>query len=197
VAKVELWLTRDGGRSWQAWSTDPDRESPMEVSLPEEGVYGFRVVVTGRNGLSGPMPRSGEPADVWIGIDATTPVARFTAARYGEGNQAGQLDIRWEADDVMLAARPVTLLFGESPQGPWTIVATGLPNSGAYSWPVDPRTPQAIYLRLEVRDEAGNVAIDQLREPITLEGLRPKAHVRGIKPVEEVGFQPRPSVLFR
>jgi hypothetical protein len=197
VEKVELWVTRDGGRSWQAWSTDPDRESPMVVSLPEEGIYGFRVVVTGRNGLSGPIPRAGEPADLWIGIDATTPVARLTAARYGAGAHAGQLDIRWEADDVLLAPRPVTLLFSESPQGPWTIVAAGLPNTGAYSWQVDPRTPQVIYLRLEVRDEAGNVGIDQLREPITLEGLQPKAHVRGIQPVGEVGFAPRPSVLFR
>ncbi len=197
VAQVELWITRDGGQTWQAWATDPDRQSPMEVSLDQEGVYGFRVVVTGRNGLSGPIPTSGESADVWIGVDTTAPTARLTGAQYGAGKQAGQLDIRWEADDAMLAARPITLLFSESPQGPWTIVATGLPNTGSYLWAVDPRTPQNIYLRLEVRDEAGNVGVDQLREPITLEGLQPKGRVKGIRPVEKIGLSPRPSALIR
>ncbi len=197
VAKVELWLTRDAGQNWQAWAEDPDRQSPMEVSLADEGVYGFRVVVTGRNGHTGPIPSAGEMADVWIGIDTTPPLTRLTAAKYGAGKQAGQLDIRWEADDVMLASRPVTLLFSESPNGPWTIIATGLPNTGSYNWPVDPRTPRQIYLRIETRDEAGNLGIDQLREPITLEGLQPKARVKGIQPVEEVGLKPRPSVLFR
>lgn len=197
VARVELWITRDGGQTWQAWATDPDRQSPMEVSLDQEGVYGFRVVVTGRNGLSGPIPTAGEMADVWIGIDTTTPAARLTAAKYGAGKQAGQLDIRWEADDVLLAARPVTLLFSETAHGPWTIVATGLPNTGNYNWAVDPRTPKSIYLRLEVRDEAGNLGVDQLREPIALEGLQPKARVKGIKPVEEIGLRPQRSALFR
>jgi hypothetical protein len=197
VAKVELWLTRDGGQTWQAWATDPDRESPMEVSLADEGVYGFRVVVTGRNGLSGQIPTTGELADLWIGIDATAPTARLTAAKYGAGKLAGQLDIRWEADDMMLAARPVTLLFSDKPHGPWTIIATGLPNDGAYNWAVDPRTPKNIFLRVEIRDEAGNLGIDQLREPITLEGLEPKARVKGIEPVEEIGLKPRESVLFR
>jgi hypothetical protein len=197
VAKVELWITRDGGQSWQPWALDPDRQSPMEVSLIEEGVYGFRVVVTGRNGLSGQIPSPGEMADVWIGIDTTAPVTRLTNAKYGGGAQAGQLDICWEADDVLLGARPVTLLFSESPSGPWTIVATGLPNTGNYNWPVDPRTPKQIYLRIEVRDEAGNLGVDQLREPIGLEGLQPKARVRGIQPLEGLGLQPRQSVLFR
>ncbi|MBW3599974.1 MAG: Ig-like domain repeat protein [Planctomycetes bacterium] len=195
--RVELWITRDGGRTWQAWSTDPDRESPMEVSLEHEGVYGFRVVVTGRNGYSGAIPTPGEMADVWIGVDLTAPEARLTGARYGAGRQAGQLDIRWDADDVMLAARPVTLLFSESPDGPWTIVATGLPNSGAYNWAVDPRTPRRIYLRLEVRDEAGNVGTYQLREPINLEGLQPKARVRGIQPIGQVEFGAMRPSLFR
>ena len=200
VAGVELWITRDGGRTWQAWSTDPDGQSPMEVSLDQEGVYGFRVVVTGRNGHAGAIPTPGEPADVWVGVDTTAPKARLTGAQYGTERQSGQLDIRWEADDMLLAARPVTLLFSETPDGPWTIVATGLPNTGAYNWTVDARTPQRIYLRLEVRDEAGNVGADQLREPINLEGLQPKARVRGIQPIGQIEFgamQARRSALWR
>jgi hypothetical protein len=56
-----------------------------------------------------------------------------------------------------------------------------LENTGSYSWKVDPRIPERIFLRLEVRDEAGNVQVDQLREPISIEGLAPKGRIRGFK----------------
>jgi hypothetical protein len=40
-------------------------------------------------------------------------------------------------------------------------------------------------LRLEVRDDAGNIAIDQLSEPIKVEGLEPKGQIRGFSPGPE------------
>ena len=36
---------------------------------------------------------------------------------------------------------------------------------------------------LEVRDEAGNIGFDQLREPIKVEGLEPKGQIRGFNPL--------------
>ena len=60
-------------------------------------------------------------------------------------------------------------------------MAAGLPNTGQYFWEYDPRSPRQIYLRLEVRDDAGNIAIDQLTEPIKVEGLEPKGQIRGFK----------------
>ena len=102
------------------------------------------------------------------------------SAAYGEGPAAGKLDIRWEADDANLTSRPVTLAIGDRPEGPFTPIAAGLPNSGQYYWDFDPRSPRLIYLRLEVRDEAGNVAVDQLTEPIQVEGLQPRGRIRGV-----------------
>jgi hypothetical protein len=120
-------------------------------------------------------------------IDTTPPVAEITRAAYGSGPHAGQLDIRWEADDRYLASRPVTLQFSQQPDGPWTPIAAGLPNTGQYHWRVDSRVPDEFYLRLQVRDEAGNTATDQLDRAIPSEGLIPKGYVHGLTPAEPSG----------
>jgi hypothetical protein len=181
VAEVQLWGTSDNGQTWTQWQTDTDKQSPLEISVPRDGVYGFRVVVIGANGLSGPVPHNGDLADLWVGVDTVVPRTRLTSAIYGEGQQAGQLDIRWEASDTSLGERPVTLQFAEAGTGPWSTVASGLPNTGQYYWPVDGRIPEKIYLRIEVRDEAGNVGEFQLEEPVSTSGLVPQAHIRGLR----------------
>ena len=71
-------------------------------------------------------------------------------------------------------------------------IAAGLPNAKQYYWSVDPNTPREIYLRLEVRDEAGNTTEHQLVEPISTTGLVPKAFIRSVRPVTD---QPREAFL--
>jgi hypothetical protein len=192
VREVVPYVTRDGGNTWEAWGRDPDNRSPLDVVVAGEGVYGFRIVVINNDGQSNEPPQRGDDADVWVRIDATAPSARITAAPYGVGPEAGLLNIQWEASDENLAENPVTLSFAENPAGRWTTIAAGLPNDGSYHWRVEPHVPQQVYLRLEVRDKAGNVGVHQLREPINVNGLRPKAHIRGILPIDNT---PRGALL--
>ncbi len=186
VAEVQLWATADGGHTWRLWGTDDDLQSPFDVTVQQEGIFGFHVVVVGRNGMSGRRPRTGDLADVWVGIDTTVPVARLVSATYGEGAQTGKLVIRWQASDQHLDSHPITLLFSESADGPWTTIASALPNDGQFAWPADPQLPRRVYLRVEVRDAAGNVSSDQTSEPVSIDGLAPKARIRGIQPVREI-----------
>ncbi|MCH5372781.1 MAG: hypothetical protein JJ992_02305, partial [Planctomycetes bacterium] len=183
VEKVEVGVTRNGGRDWDLWGVDEDRESPLLVEVESEGVYGFRVVIVGKNGLASQMPRPGDLADLWVGVDTTDPVAEITSASYGKNEYAGHLDIRWTAVDTGLGARPVTLMFSDRAEGPWTTIASGLPNTGQYYWRVDSRVPEEFFLKMEVRDEAGNLCVHQLAEPIRSAGLTPRGRIRGIEPV--------------
>jgi hypothetical protein len=178
LADVELWGTSDGGRTWMKWGSDPDKLSPFDVEVGAESVYGFKVVIVGKSGLASTAPQAGDAADIWVGVDLTRPKARLVAAAYGQGDAAGKLDIRWEAADDHLGSRPITLAISDQPDAAFTPIASGLPNSGQYFWEFDPRSPRQIYLRLEVRDEAGNVAVDQLTDPIKVEGLQPKGRIR-------------------
>lgn len=187
LGKVELWYTRDRGRSWHSKGYDDDKQSPFEVEVDSEGLYGFRILIENGDGLASRMPQPGDMADLWVAVDWSPPVAALTSAIYGVGAKAGQLEIGWRAEDANLTSRPITLSFSEKAIGPWSTIAAGLENTGRYSWKVDPRTPERIFLRLEVRDEAGNVQVDQLREPISIEGLAPRGRIRGLKLQEDVG----------
>ena len=184
IAKVELWGTADHGQTWTTWSTDTDRLSPVEVKIEEEGIYGFRVVITTTNGLAGARPQNGEPADLWIGVDTTEPVANLREIKYGDGDEFGQLVIHWSAQDLHLAARPVTLIYSESANGPWHPIASGLPNTGRYSWETDASLPESVFLRIEVRDEAGNEGADQSSHPIRIPDRVPKGRIRGFRLVD-------------
>ncbi len=179
VAKVELWGTRDGGRHWQRFGQDDDNRSPVIATVDAEGLYGFRVVVESGNGLASETPRDGDLPEVWINVDLTKPAARITATDVAQ--EQGELSIRWEASDGALEARPVSLWFSDQPRGPWTPIASGLENTGSFVWRLDNHAPEQIYLRLEVRDEAGNVGADETRTPLLIDRQRPQGRIRGVR----------------
>ncbi len=186
VAEVQLWATPDGGRTWRMWGTDDDLTSPFDVAVEEEGVFGFHVVVVGRNGMASRRPRTGDVADIWVGVDLSPPVAELKSAVYGEGAETGKLIILWRAEDRFLDDRPITLSFSESPDGPWTTIVSALPNSGRFAWPADPQLPAEVFLKLDVRDKAGNLTTVTTPNAIGIEGLAPKARIRGIQPTQDL-----------
>jgi hypothetical protein len=185
VRQVELWVTRDGGQSWQRHGVDEDGQSPMLTSVNEEGVYGFRVVPTRGQAIPNSAPRRGQTPDLWIAVDLKSPLARIVSVEEREGDEAGKLLIRWEADDCHLAARPVSLFFQETRGGPWSVIAAGLANTGQYVWPVARRVSEAVYVRLEVRDQAGNLGVDETEQPILLGRARPPAQILDVRPVHQ------------
>ena len=181
VAKVELWGTRDGGRHWANYGADNDNRSPLVVSVDSEGLYGFRIVIQSGNGLSGQAPRDGDLPEVWIGVDQTRPAVRLTAVDPGPEN--GELLIRWETSDALLESRPVSLFFSDQPHGPWSPIAAELDASGSFAWRLDNRVPERVFLRIEARDQAGNVGVYETPDPITLDRRRPQGRIRGVRPV--------------
>jgi len=183
VRSVELWGTRDQGKTWSRWHIDADRQSPVDVRVNAEGRYGFQIVIVGNNGLAGNAPRNGDDADLWVGVDTTAPIVEITTATYGVGEHAGELDIRWQASDASFGERPMSILFSDKATGPWTTIAADIPNSGQYFWPIDPRVPEQLFLRMEARDQAGNFAEYRLPASINLSGFTPKARIRGIRPL--------------
>jgi len=183
ISDVELWGTTDRGATWKRWGSDPDRTSPFDIETNHDGDYGFRIVVVSNTGLATPRPLDGEPADIVIVVDTQAPTVRITGAAYGQGNQTGHLIIRYQAEDAHLASRPITIAFSESISGPWSTIAAGLTNDGIYAWPADPHLPRQVYLRIDVADQAGNRNHYILDTPIDVQGLAPRARIRGFNPV--------------
>ena len=184
ISSVELWGTADQGQTWQLWGLDPDRQSPFDIEVETEGLFGFRMVIVGSNGLATNRPRNGENADAWIHVDVRQPQIKILSALYGRGNESGKLVIEYQASDDFLPERPISLLYSQTPNGPWTSIANGARNNGRYVWPSDPSLPPTIYLRIEAVDSAGNVGFNQLDLPIDVEGLAPRGRIQGFRPIK-------------
>ena len=165
-------------------AVDRSKRSPLVVSVDKEGIYGFRLVVESGNGHSDRPPQSGDQPKIWIAVDLTKPVVRITSAEQGSGADANNLHIAWQAsDNLMLAARPISLSYSQTPGGPWNPVASNLENSGHYSWAIDERTPSRLYLRIEARDEAGNIGAYEAFQPVAIDEGVPKARIRDVHPL--------------
>ncbi len=188
IARVVLWMTRDDGRHWESWATDPDLQSPILVDVEQEGRYGFRIVVHSRDGLTGHAPAPGDAPEMVVDVDWTRPRIEITEAPYGRGPLAGHLIIQWRADDVHLAERPIRIFYATTPEGPWTSLASHLPNGGQFAWKITEDTPPRVYLRVEAVDLAGNLAVDQTATPIDLTGLIPSGRILGL---QKIGDQNR------
>ncbi len=108
-----------------------------------------------------------------IEIDTVRPVAQLFKP-IADPNRPDQLLIRWNARDKNLSATPINLEYAAKPDGPWNPIKADLENSGRftnervsgdYSWKVPAETPVQVYLRLRVRDRAGNEGVAVTSEP--------------------------------
>lgn len=184
VRRVELWGTRDSGLSWRSYGVDEDGRSPLVATVEGEGMYGFLIAVESGAGVGGEQPRPGEKPAIWVGVDKTAPSVELLGVGEGTGQESGCLVFDWRADDPFLPKQAVTLLYTEHPGGPWTRIAAGLENTGHYAWTPDRELPEAVFLRLEVRDEAGNVKAVDAPQAVSVRALQPQGRVRNVRPLD-------------
>jgi hypothetical protein len=184
IRDVELWGTTDQGQTWSVWGSDPDRRTPFDIEVETDGLFGFRMVIIGANGLASNRPRNGDNADAWIHVDTDTPYVKLTSALYGTGSEAGSLIIEYQAKDDYFGDRPISLFFGETPEGPWQVISRGIRNQGRFAWPADPNLPPTIYLKMEAMDSAGNAATSILDLPVNVEGIAPRGRIQGFRPIQ-------------
>jgi hypothetical protein len=119
----------------------------------------------------------------------------LTAAESGRANLGGHLILRWTASDDNLEPRPIALFYSSHPAGPWSTIATSVTNSGVYDWQVERHVPARIYLRVEARDLAGNIAAFQSSEPVTIDLPQPTGSPGGVESLGPTANEP--SAAYR
>jgi hypothetical protein len=180
VGRVEIWCTRDSGQSWQKLGEDHNRKSPAEALLPGDGTYGLTLVVSNGLGFGAQPPAAGDTPDWWIEVDTTRPAAQLTSVRLAP-EDGPAVHVGWTSQDRNLGTGPAELSYAVSRQGPWLSIAKNLKADGEFRWlPPTDIGPQA-FLRLTVRDLAGNTTSTETTSPIALDDLsRPRARINGI-----------------
>jgi len=196
ISRVDLWVTRDDGKSWVWWSKHEGRDPALKVNLgttsnsQPEGLYGFRLVPVSGAGLSESAPAAGDAPDMRVIVDTTAPNVKIFPA-IADPNAIDALVLQWEASDKNFGDDPITLEWCEGPTGPWRPVAVAnaaetlgtakrLPNTGKHSWKVPAGLPPRVYLKVTAKDAAGNATEQVTREPILVDLTKPRAKITGI-----------------
>ena len=205
ISKVDLYVTRDDGRTWVRWSTYPGTENPLRVVLDTrfnqevEGEYGLKLVPVSGAGLSDAAPAAGTAPELRVQVDTTAPMIKVFQPTADQANRKA-IVLHWEATDKNFGKEPLAVDYAEHPNGPWKSVAAGndtvvpvaggagnpvirLANTGSYSWvPPAGLTQPKVYLRFTAWDLAGNKSEVTTPNPILVDLTMPKARIQGITP---------------
>lgn len=184
LARVELWMTRNNGTTWEPYGIDEDLQSPFYVEVDRDGQYGFQLLIHADTGHSNRPPQSGDAADISIEVDTEKPVARITRAQF-KGGASSPMTIEWEANDRNIATDKITLSYAETSYGPWVIIAREIPNTGQYDWQVPENLPRTVLLQIDVQDQAGNRTVHRLEEPTLTRPSNPRAVIKSIRTTGE------------
>jgi hypothetical protein len=186
IGSVDLWWTLDDGQTWEK-APNPEVKDLVKdglqtryqrtVALLEgDRVYGFSLVVKSRAGLGKAPPKAGDVPEVRIELDTTPPLAQLFSPRQ-DPTKKDNLILSWKASDKNLTDKPITLEWAERPDGTWQTIAADIVDSGQYSWRPAPGMPVQVYLRLRVRDQAGNESVAVTPEPQLIDLTEPEGHL--------------------
>jgi hypothetical protein len=163
LAKVALFVTDDGGRSWRK-----DQELPVApeatavpaftFTAPKDGAYGLWTVATARDGRTDAEPVAGAAPRLELVVDRTAPALTTLDATLG-GVSAGEatLAVSWTVADPNLAAEPVAVEISADLGKTFTARHNGgATGTTALNVPVQGGVGE-IQVRVIARDLAGNV----------------------------------------
>jgi hypothetical protein len=188
VGKVEIYMTPDKGQTWHRLAEDVQKRSPANINLPGDGVFGIRIVVTNGNGFGGKAPARGDAPHCTIEVDTTSPFVQLRSTDVLPSS--GHVEIRWNATDKNLGSEPVSLFYRTRPDGPWQVIAKGVKNDGVHRWNFPRDAGGQFFFKIEVTDQAGNMAQHVSPQPVSIDMTEPRATVVGVTGSAAV----RPSV---
>jgi len=177
LGKVELFITTDSGRKWYRYGTNPNNKSPFPVSVPGDGVYGFELRVKNGAGVGDDPPRPGDKPSIVVVVDKTPPVAQLLPPQIGRGKSHNKVLLRWMAEDAHFGPTPILLEYAVEKSGPWQKIGDWQANTGRYVWSIESGMPGKVYVRLTVKDGAGNVAQVAAPDQLVIDFTRPTAHI--------------------
>lgn len=160
--------------------TAKSTKAHVVYEAPGEGVFGFTMVARTGVGIAGaPEPRSGEEPNYWVEVDETPPQVDSVDVQLSQNPGIRAVTIRWRASDKNLGPNPISLDWSlTNPSQNWTPIegATGLANSGLFTWSVPEAGPHKFYVRVRATDLAQNVG-ESVSKLVIVDMSRPRVNI--------------------
>lgn len=170
LTQVQLWFTIDLGETWHNYGTDGDKTSPIEFIAPNEGIYGFFLLIQNEAGASSKPPSFGTEPQQWAFVDYTPPLAQLHYVKFeNDDPSTGIVHIRWTAFDQFAINRPITLTFQRAGELTWLPLYGPMPNIGRFDWTFPAKLHGPVRVKLAVVDRAGHL-VERVSDPITIPG---------------------------
>lgn len=174
TAKVALFVTDDGGRSWRKDQELPVAEGAammpaFSFTAPKDGAFGLWTVATSRDGRAEPEPVAGAAPKLELVVDRAAPALnRLEATLGGVANGQATLALSWQVSDPNLAGDPVAVEISTDLGKSFAVRHTGqAEGTTALTVPVE---ATEIQVRIVARDLAGNV-LTSAAKPVALPAM--------------------------
>jgi hypothetical protein len=182
VQRVEVWWTQDTSQ-WSVFKANAPAEGPCELTVPRAGRYGFTLLPINGVGRGPDRPVIRQLPQIWVEVDESAPQVVIHSVVVGEGKDNEFLTVNWLASDKWLRARPITISYATSLEGPWTPIQTEVENTGTCRLPTN-GLPFEFYLQVKAVDEAGNEGHAQTRDKVKVDTKIPSVVEIGVLGVE-------------
>jgi len=196
IVAVELWTTRDEGKTWQKTDRKEGCETPFRTKLWSEGDYGFKLVFESETGMKTPEPKPGQDADFGAILDATPPKVTLHGLSKS-GLEPRTVNIEWTSSDERPDHSFIRIEY--SLEGiNWTEIPDVLPRTVKtgfdFNWTMPDDIPPRLQLRITTRDKSGNYGMAQTSSGMIVDLMEPAGKITGIREENvkpEVGPRPR------
>jgi len=163
VEQVDLWVTRDGGKTWSREPGRPCGRQTLAFQAPADGWYGFYLVLHNSAGVSADPPAAGtEPHSMAI-VDTVAPVLQLHRGSEPPRIVAGcPFSLRLSLIDEHLGPRPLRAFTRTHGEETWVDGGWADLDGPELTWSAPADLAGPVDLRIVATDLAGNRALDDL-----------------------------------
>jgi len=183
LANSAAFSYKTGGVGWTSIATSQPTNSAYAWTLPTISTTEVKVMVSVRDNSSQQNLGSSESATVFT-IDSTAPQASIIQPNGGESlTTSGTYEIRWlVTEECGLIATPITLRYSTDSGSTWTQIATGLSNSGTYTWTIPAISSATARISVEAENVVGLIGTAKSAADFTISSAVGPVAPSGLSP---------------
>ncbi|MCI0651888.1 MAG: hypothetical protein L0Z55_08385, partial [Planctomycetes bacterium] len=159
--QVELWITEDGGESWNLAGYDTDCRTPFAARLAE-GRYGYAIEIEDSLGMRGSYPRPGDAPGAHLTVDWSAPEIeweepeiRRTSEETFPGSAFFDVTVSYRVRDLDLDEGSLQFAYRAGSEE-WAPIPEAQGAAGAIRLRIAERAAEPLAIRAAGRDRAGN-----------------------------------------
>lgn len=167
---IKIESSTNNGSSWTTIIAATANSGSYNWTVPSFDTNQFKIRVTATDSLQSTSSESSV-----FTVDAAPPVItllNLTGGQTLKGNLA--FTINWTpATDSNLSTNPISLESSSNAGGTWTSIASGLANSGSYSWTLPGTSGTQYRVRVKASDQLGQVGVSSSTSNFTIDATAP------------------------